>query len=196
MIQGYSTLGAVALRIIADNIQWNLRSATHYTVHQVIEKVCFRKESVASCTEAPAYIWWWFSMDHGELSIEYDVGKLKEVSFKEKHGRQDRRYVPATNGELEVDELIGGFKREGWWDRDEFITRTEEAMIRMGVQPYQKMLSTYAESWSSDYWGESDCHYSNELLYVEPLGECNAVFLPVPLGDLGRAPTMKGLRFE
>lgn len=193
MIQGFSTLGAVALRLADDNYRMCMRANSKYTMDQAVEVVCFQKRTMAGTWAS--YVWWSFEFDEGEISVQYDIGKLKPVPLR---GSKKRswRYVPAGSGEIEPDEIIKEWTEDSWraWRSGDWLSAAEKAMFQMGVQPGQRCLSRYSEQWSQDYYGESDCDISCELLYVEPLGDCSHIYLPIPLGDLGIArPKMKGL---
>lgn len=194
MIQGFSTLGAVALRLIEDNNNFGLKGTTRYNLDQAVELVCHRKKTIASIGSAPSYIWWWFSLEEGELHIHFDRGKLRSICLNK--DKWDWRMV--ATADLEPDRLIEQWTPDCWWSRDDrTLSKIELAMLSMGVQPYQKCLTRYTEEWSGpDYFGESDCDTNAELLYVEPLTGCLVAYLPVPLGILGQpVPTMKGLSF-
>lgn len=188
MIQGFATLGAVALRLVEDNYHFGMRANSKYSLEQSIEVVCFQKRTVAG--NSVSYIWWWFTLDEGEISVHYDIGNLKPVRLQGERRRY--RHVPAGSGEVEISDLIAEWTGEETYSSS--LSAVETAMIRLGVQPDQRCLSRYTETWSVDYYGESDCDIGCDLLYVEPLGNCSHAYLPVPLGGLGIArPKMKGL---
>jgi hypothetical protein len=79
MYLGHGTESSVILRIIEDF--GGKKRMNGYTLHQTIEKVVYRQESIASrgtgyYTPIPSYIWWHLGLDRGEIFPVVDYGKL------------------------------------------------------------------------------------------------------------------------
>jgi hypothetical protein len=178
MFAGYSTLGAVALRIMADNLKYDCLSATRLPLYDLIERVCFEHTSVMGRDQAVSYVWWWID---GEGAVDYNRGDY----FYEQSGD----YFPIVDGEFEPSHLIGD------WTNGDMDGDIESAMLRMGIDPFRRCLSRVREKWSrDDYTGESDADTITELLYVEPL-RSSTITLPIPIPDLWQ-PAASMMRFR
>lgn len=180
MINGFSTLGAVALRMIEENQKRPIRHSTKYTLDQAIEKVCFRKETIYAEGSGWSYLWWWFCIDQGETSVEWDQGKLRTIPYE----KSSYRYIAVVE-DFEQDRLYQDYKVEG------YFADVADAMLRMGMSFGQKALSRTRTEWSSDYWGESDSSTDTELLYVEPW-DSTIFMIPLELGQGMIVPKFKG----
>jgi hypothetical protein len=188
MFHGYSSLGAVALELIEHNVSGKLRRETKHNLNQAIEKVVWRKQTLAAMGSGTSYVWWWFHFDCGELSLEVFPADLSEVPY----GDRGHRFVPLNSENFDAERFLADWEHSHDHDCDTILP-LETTMIKMGIQPYQKCLTAYTETWSSDYYGESDCDIDARLLYVEPM-HCNAVYLPIVI-DRGFGPNeMKRLR--
>lgn len=92
MMNGYSTMGAVALRIISDYgptqsdgvVSDHARYYTKYSLNQLLEKVCVRHKSVATfADDVPSYIWWKLGIDEwSEITPIIDLGALTHSTIR------------------------------------------------------------------------------------------------------------------
>ena len=164
MFNGYSTLGAVALRIMDDYIRYPMKSDTRYTVEQAIKRVCFDQTSIASKGTSPAYVWCWFDTDDGEATLQ--VSPWKMANYVEISERK-RRYV-AVAEDCSAEKLMGSLYNDIPNDYDQALSRNDRFMLQHGIAFQQRILCRYEESHHCDYWGEWDSDEFGEILYVEP----------------------------
>lgn len=172
MINGFSTLGAVALRLADDYSHAGQWRSARYTLDQAVEKVCWRQESIIGEVDTASYLWWSFEIRDGALAIDIDRGKLTEIYTTGKA----RRWLPARH--LDVEALAN----IAWNDWD-------SAMLRLGLTLGQRVLTRHicyssCDTWSDDY--REDC----KIIYVEPPQEG---YLPIRV-DLARHNGMTGFR--
>jgi len=89
MFNGYGSQGAVIAQILADCNGHDMRQATRYDPRQIIEKVWYRRESVASHgDDVPSYVWWTLKLDEDACPVpDVDYGLLPNGV---RMGRKDR----------------------------------------------------------------------------------------------------------
>jgi hypothetical protein len=167
MFNGFSTLGAVALRIMDDYIRFPMKRDTRYTVEQAIQRICFDEQSIASMGNSPAYMWCWFDVDEdGEAYLHIMPGKL--ASGVKLAGREDhaRRYV-AVEEDLSAEELLGAY-----WDETDYsaaLGGADRCMLMNAFNFQQRILCRFSRSFHTDSWsGEVDQDDEGEIIYVEP----------------------------
>ncbi len=186
MIDGYGTLGAVALQIMADyepkvvkGKVWDAaKASTKYTLPMVLEKVCVRKESVASfADERPSYIWWHMGLDqYGEYAPICDLGKLPSAVTEANNKRKLRINWPRN--EMEDDgawKVALNTEMRSWGDPP---TTPLHQMLTLGLSFHQRVLTrcvgeTHRCSYEYDEW---DSSWEAEIIYAE-----RAVCFDIPL---------------
>lgn len=173
MFNGYSTLGAVALRVMDDYIRYPMKKDTRYTVEQAIRRICFDEQSVASMGVSPAYLWCWFDIDEdGHAYLHVQPGKL--ASGVKLVGRTAWRYV-AANEDLSPEDLLGSH-----WKADR-IDGADLTMLANAFNFQQRILCRHERSFSTSYEGEVDQEDYGEIVYVEPAGRQIHIPLSNPL---------------
>lgn len=177
MINGFSTLGSVALHIARDWRNPRQRRSTRYTLEQAIEKVCFRRESIVAEGGQISYIWWSFGVHEGEIDIDIDRGKLAEVPIIGS-ANWARRWVPAK--EIGGDVLANLDWNLGW----------DIVILKMGLTLGQRVLSRCVHHTGTDYWGEDCSGDESDIIYAEPGGG----FIPV-MANLMKPNPSKGFAF-
>jgi hypothetical protein len=175
------------LRLIDEANRGTLRSTTKHTLDQAVERLIWRKQSLAGMgNHGTSYIWWWFAFDEGELSIEYSPSSLSEIGYD----NGSYRYVSMNSDSFGVETLVQDWLPDRPVSLDPLLP-FETAMLKMGVQPYQKCLSAYTESWSRSYEGEAEADIECELLYVEP--SHNVLYLPIVIDEAMCLSQTKGV---
>jgi hypothetical protein len=189
MHSGFSSLGAVALRIMED---FGSRTRMNrYTLLQTLEKVVMRGESVASCHEdIPSYIWWYIGMDeYGDIAPIVDYGKLRIVPY----GDRRFRYIwPKEYAEndgawfLCVGEDWNGSDDDQSWRGPEAL----DVMVKLGLNFGQRVLTRHTGSWSSPSYYDNDVdeYHDVEIIYAEPSSR-----IDIPLWFNSFVPSSKKL---
>jgi hypothetical protein len=148
------------------------RAGLKYSLPAVVEKVVFRRESVAACvTGVTSYIWGSVALDGGEPVVELDFGRLpmdvEDVGSKGRRYRINWPQWEAVEGPG-VGYLLG-------------IENCEDWMLRTGLalgQPFLLGMTGWATG------GEDpDCGTDVEMLYRDPTWARppGSIYLPIPL---------------
>jgi hypothetical protein len=184
MFTGFSSLGAVALRIIEDyqpkvnkhgRVFEQARAHTRYTLPQILEKVVERRESVATChDDSPSYIWWKMGLNqYDEIAPIPDLGKLSEVKRADfDKSRRLRINWPKSQMEndgpwsLCLDDEVRTYDRgEGQGPQSELYL-----MMTYGLSFGPRILTRCVGEWhrSSYECEEYDSTWEAEVIYAEP----------------------------
>lgn len=145
------------------------RHSWKYTVPQVIELVCNRRASVASCsTRHPSYLWCHLSVFGGtELWPELNLGKMPYAVRCARKPRSDRISWPAYHA-----------SETGMWPtvNPEILSceTGEDWMFREGLSVGQEFLirADVSAGWSSgtpDYGPEYYEDWQPEIIYRDPI---------------------------
>lgn len=201
MINGYGTMGAVALQIMADyepkiangRVWDSAKACTKYTLPMVLEKVCVREESVASfADDCPSYIWWRMGIDkYGEYAPICDLGKLPSEVLEAKNRRKLRISWPrnemASEGAWKValDATISS-----WGDGP---STPLDQMISLGLSFHQKVLTRcVGESHRCSYeYDEWDSSWQAEIIYAERAG---CIDIPLTFDNIVPESKFRGWR--
>lgn len=190
MKHGIGSMEAVASQLLWDIIEigplgW--KQITRLTPWQTFEKVINRRETVAMAG-APAYVWGILEEDNDE----YDTGKADffgqpiierssevmcsidrgyyQQGLWLSDGRSGSRRNVRYNVVADECDNMGSMERfftnyvDGVF-RDEMLF---DVLLREGIQINQPFLFRVVADWHTDYWGESDLSWGQELLYAEP----------------------------
>ncbi len=183
MIYGHGTLGSVALRIMEDYSQGHM-SGCRFSVEQAIEHVCWREKTLINYTNGgPCYVWWSLAFEDGELHI--DINRGKSFNFvEERHGT--KHYIQSPLTDIDSYDLVPHLSESS------YPRHPVDTALRLGIGIGQRALMRFSVDWKTDYWGESDCHYERELVFVESFGA--PFMVPVETG-LPSRPAMRGLSY-
>ncbi|CTQ45726.1 hypothetical protein [Roseibium aggregatum] len=177
---GIGRLSDVARRILEQSAY--IPGATRYTPAQVIEKVIYRQESVASSSSScPSWLWCEAISDQGEPSIDGDLGKLPYM-LPIGDGRRYAVNLPAYEAAEGPDGLLGLIGGDCRYGID---FPAINFMLEHGISIGERFLVEVSISYSQDYYGECDCDISSEVIYKEP--NCGFIILPIPSDAVGYA---------
>ncbi|MCB1533410.1 MAG: hypothetical protein KDJ44_01470 [Rhodoblastus sp.] len=178
----------VVFDILRDASRHDFRRDLKYSVPAVIEKVIFRRQSVASCGRAPSYLWItldldedgapWPDTDYGAMPHEvlcppalHKWGKLKgQPDFAR---RRWRISMPAHEGsEMGPWSIVSSDHDHG---------RAHDFALHTGISIGTRFLLRVAIAYSTSYEGETDCDITSSILFVDSAPEY--AHLPVRLDD-------------
>lgn len=173
MFYGYNTKGAVALKLME---RWGSR-APWFIHHILLDRKTWR--DTYSCTN---YVWWRFVIDEDGLNFEIE-GEGKEF----RRGNTD---YP----EIEIDTLY----HQGTVDWKESHRTHLDAMLHLGLQPFQWVLSTWRMSVSGGgyYDDDWDSSVESEIVFVEPMGGLDDLWLPLRDPYIVDKPVLYGIRVQ
>lgn len=167
MINGFSTIGAVALQLIEDYHNSPMRYSCRYNLHQAIKVVCFERRSMASSGECPSYLWGSFNFVDGELSFVRTPWKQSGCRLVD--GKR-HRYIPLEDFSSSDLPYYPEWNDYG---------RADIYLIQQGLQVGQEILVRTITTYHTDYFGESDSETRSEIIFTDPIGS-NMVYMPMP----------------
>ena len=178
-------LDGVVLGILKDAAHYDFHRHLKYSVPAVIEKVVFRRQSVASCGSAPSYLW--MTLDLDEDGVPYpdiDLGSMPhEVLCPPPiHKWGALKGQPDTT-------------RRRWrisMPRHEHMELGSWALLEDGVKPHDFVLTSaipigtmfltrVSILYSTSYEGEVDCDIETDILFIDSAPE--RAYLPIPVSD-------------
>lgn len=172
MFYGYNTTGAVALKLM----ERYGRQAPWF-----IHRILFDCESWREPYNCTSYLWWRFIITEDGLDMEIQGGG-KEHNYH-------------NFPEVEFDTLYN--QGEAGWN--EGYRGYLDAMLKLGLQPFQWVLSTWRMevSQGSGYYDDDyDANVYSKIIFVEPLNCVEELWLPLRDRCIVSQPVLYGIQVQ
>lgn len=183
MIQGWGTMGSVALQIARDFDGGDRLNG--YSYAQAVNRIIMEEESVSGLWDnQPSYVWWHLGIEEGEIVPVLD---LEEEQVLSEEG--------VYNWLMEMKTDSGPWAAIGYDTISQYSKEHTPLsfMLEHGLSFGQKVLSRTVGSFSKDYWGEHDMNYEGEIIYVREIG---AIDIPVQFDNFARRPQFTRLSIQ
>lgn len=196
MFNGFGSQGSVISQIIADCNEHDMRAATKYDPRQIIEKVWYRRESVASHgDDVPSYVWWTLKLDENACPVpDVDYGMLPNGvriggTDRSWRSREYRHAWPRGESEHLGDwhVVLGTHDKAR---NSEFYDDPWDFVLQQGMAVGQHFLTRcYGHYYRSSYeYDEWDVDWTAEIIYADE--SPNHILVPVDMpwrqGDMAK----------